>query len=894
MSIVNLDSMLKPASVALIGASDREGSLGRVVMRNLLAAGFAGSIHPVNPKGGTVADRPAFARVQDIPTAPDLAVICTPAPTVPGLIGELGAAGTRAAVVLSAGMRAEGDDGRSLTEAMLEQADHHGVRILGPNCVGLMIPGLGLNASFAHAEPLPGRIAMISQSGALCTTLIDWARSRNIGFSHFISIGDTADVDFGDLINWLGDQGNVDVILLYIESIGDARKFLSAARATSRRKPIVAIKAGRVSEGARAAASHTGALTGGDAVFDAAIRRAGMLRVFGIDALFNAVTTLPRARRIHGDRLLIVTNGGGPGVLATDELILAGGHLAELPQQTVAALDECLPAGWSRANPVDIIGDADERRYARAIETALSGGGFDAALVMLVPTATVDNSRVADTVIELAKKAHKPVLVNWMGEAAVREARAHFDLAGLASFETPEDAIEGFMQLVDYHRNQASLLETPAELPEVLSPDRAAVQTIVQRVRAEGRRMLSEPEAKDVLAAYEIPVVQARIAADADSAAAIAGEIGYPVAVKILSRDISHKSDVGGVVLDIEDETSLRAVIRRIGKQVAELRPDALIDGFTVQQMARRPGAYELILGMSTDPVFGAALTFGQGGTAVEVVKDVAVALPPLNMALARELVARTRIAAQLRGYRDRAAVNLDVLYLALIRLSQLVVDFPDILEVDINPLLADSDGVIALDARVVISPEPVPAYRHLAIRPYPNALERRARLKDGEELIVRPIRPEDETRHGEFLARVDPEDLRLRFFRNVNRFTHEQLASFAQIDYDREMAIVAIRERADGRTECLGVARAITDANNHHAEFAVLVRSDVKRRGLASMLMRAIIDYQRERGTHELVGLVLPDNSAMLSFMRSLGFQVHLDPVERVMRCTMALNPAD
>jgi len=890
MSVVNLDKMLRPRSVAVIGASDRPGSLGRVVMQNLIDAGFDGSVLPVNPKYAEVAGRTAYAEVAALPETPDLALVCTPAASVPALIAALGEAGTRAAVVLTAGMR--GDPGsESPTARMLAAARPYGLRVLGPNCVGLLVPALGLNASFAHTQSLPGRIAMISQSGALCTALLDWARSRGIGFSHFVSIGDAADVDFGDLIDYLGDQRGVDAILLYVESVGDARKFLSAARATARRKPIVAVKAGRVQEGARAAASHTGALTGGDEVFSAALRRAGMLRVRGIEALFNAVETLARAPRIHGDRLLIVTNGGGPGVLATDELVSAGGRLAKLSAETLAALDAQLPATWSRGNPVDIIGDADAQRYAGALEVLLASEGFDAVLVMLVPTATVDNARVAESVAELAPRARKPLLLNWLGEAAVREARQRFERANLASFETPEDAVAGFMQLVEYHRNQRSLLETPPAVPEDLRPDTGAVRDILQAAREAGRQVLSEPEAKQVLAAYQIPTVAARIAADTDSACEAAAAIGYPVAVKVISPDISHKSDVGGVVLDLADEKALRAAIAGMRERIAELRPEATVTGFSVQAMARRPGAYELLLGMSTDPVFGAALSFGQGGTAVEVLKDVAVALPPLNMALARELVGRTRVAALLRGYRDQPAVDLEALYLALVKLSQLVVDFPELREIDVNPLLADPAGVIALDARILVAAEAPPAYSHLAIRPYPNALAREIVLGDGERLLLRPIRPEDEPQHRAFLERVAPEDLRLRFFRNVNRFTHEQLASFAQIDYDREMALLAVRAPAAGAGECLGVARAVTDANNEQAEFAVLVRSDQKGRGLATTLMRALIDYQRSRGTRRLIGLVLPGNAAMNGLARKLGFQVGFDLDEHLVRCTLELQ---
>lgn len=891
MSIRNLDRLLAPRSVALVGASDRAGSVGQVVMRNLLSAGFHGDVYAVNPGHDTVQGLRAHASVADLPAVPDLAVICTPAATVPGLIEELGRAGTRAAVVLSAGLR-EGRDGDvSLTERMLAAARPHHMRILGPNCVGLLVPGIGLNASFAHTDSAPGRIAMVSQSGALCTTILDWARSRGIGFSHFISVGDVADVDFGDLLDYLGGQAGTDALLLYVESISAARKFLSAARATARRKPIVVIKSGRVEAGARAAASHTGALAGRDDVFDAAIRRAGMLRVDGIDDLFNAVETLARAHQVRGDRLLIVTNGGGPGVLATDELVLAGGRLAELDAAALARLDACLPATWSHGNPVDIIGDAGPERYEQALRGALESSAHDAVLVMLVPTATVDNTAVAHTVTAITAGSKRPLLTCWMGGDAVAAARDVFAAAQLPTYETPHHAVRGFMQMVDYHRNQATLIETPRAITEAFQPDRGWARDVIHQVIADGRELLTEPEAKAVLEAYRIPVVATRIARDAAQAEQLAAELGYPVALKIVSHAITHKSDVGGVILDIEGPQRLREALGEMRARVAHLAPEADVQGFSVQPMQRRPAAFELLLGVSSDPIFGPVIAFGQGGTAVELWRDVAVALPPLNMALAADVIGRTRVARLLGGHRGSAGVEMDALRMALIKLSQLVVDFPEVVEVDINPLLADSVGVLALDARVRVEPARSQGYQRLAIHPYPDELEQWVTLDTGERVLLRPIRPEDEAAHAEFLAHIEPADLRFRFFHSVNRFTHEQLASFTQIDYGREMAFIATRHRGDGVAETLGVVRAISDANDERAEFAVLVRSDMKRRGLARRLMHKLIDYQKGRGTHELVGMVLPDNEAMLGLGRLFGFASEFSQEEGVRELTLVLG---
>ncbi|MDH3453251.1 MAG: acetate--CoA ligase family protein, partial [Gammaproteobacteria bacterium] len=709
---------------------------------------FEGAIYPVNPKYKTVAGMPAYRRVTHLPEVPDLAVICTPPRTVPGLIAELGERGTKAAVVLTAGLARERDSqGRTLQQAMLDAACPHLLRILGPNCVGLMLPNIGLNASFAHTHPLAGNLAFVTQSGALATAILDWAKSRHIGFSHFISVGDSADVDFGDLLDYLGSDAQTSAVLLYIESIDEARKFMSAARAAARNKAVIVVKSGRVAESAKAAASHTGALAGSDDVYDAAIRRAGMLRVETTEDLFDAVETLSRVRRCSGESLAILTNGGGPGVMATDALIKAGGKLAELRSATVADLDSVLPNNWSRGNPVDIIGDAPAQRYVDALQVLAHAAEVDAILFIHAPSAIVGSRAIAEALVPVIKSAGRSVLSCWLGGDGVGDAARLFTAEGLATYASPEDAAKSFMQLVAYERNQRTLTETPSSIPTSFEPDLQQAREIIRAVIDEQRELLSESEAKQLLAAYGIPIVETRVATNAEKAANSALEIGFPVAVKVLSPDISHKSDVGGVVLHLDNAEQVREACKGIIERASTLQPGARLQGFTVQSMVNKPTAHELILGVASDAVFGPVLLFGQGGTAVEVIGDRAVALPPLNQVLAREMVQRTRVSRLLAGYRDRPAADLDAIYAALIKLSQLVADLPQVIELDINPLLADADGVIVLDARVRVMPSTVTSATHLAIRPYPKELEELVAFNDGQ-VLVRPIRPEDEPAH--------------------------------------------------------------------------------------------------------------------------------------------------
>lgn len=874
MSVRHLDRFFTAHSVAVVGASARAGSVGATVLSNLMTGRFQGPVWPVNPKYRQLEGLATFPNVDALPGCPDLAVICTPAATVPGIISRLGRLGCKAVVVLSAGLDAPGPDGRSLRQAMLEAARPFLLRILGPNCVGLLVPGLGLNASFAPGAALPGRLAFVAQSGALVTTVLDWARTRRIGFSCFVSLGDGSDVDFGDLLDYLAGDPNTDAILLYAESVRQARKFMSAARSASRAKPTVIVKAGRVAEAAHAAFSHTGAMAGSDMVYDAALRRAGMLRVYTTAELFDAVAIMAQRRRPAGERLAILTNGGGPGVMATDALIGGGGKLAQLSAATAERLSQALPATWSHANPIDIIGDAPVERYRLTLEVLLDDPCADAVLLIHAPTAIVPSADIARALLPLMRSSRRPVLCCWLGGDSVAQARSLCHDAGMPVFETPEEAVRGFLQLVDYGRNQQLLDQVPpaCALPV---PDRGAAHSRVDSLLANGVTAVGEADAKALLGAYGIPVVRTETVRDGAQALAAARTIGYPVALKILSPDIAHKSDVGGVALDLADDAALAAALDAMVARVRSLLPQARLVGFTVQAMARRLQAHELIVGLATDPVFGPVVLFGQGGVAVEVMDDRAVALLPLNRVLAADLVGRTRAARLLAGFRDRPRADLDALYDVLIRVAQMAIDLPELAELDINPLLVDSAGVVALDARmrlVPIVPGTDPLAR-LAILPYPDTLERHVDSALGP-LILRPIRPEDAPAHQAFFRALTPEDVHFRMFGMMRELPPSQLARFTQIDYAREMAFIATRKAGTGE-ETLGVARVSVDPDNTVGEFAIAVRSDLKGNGLGRMLMACLLDYCRERGLMVVRGVALEDNARMHALARSCGFDV-------------------
>ncbi len=868
MTIRNLERLLEPASVAVIGASDRPGSVGATVWRNLRAGRFSGPVYAVNPKHTALDGQPVFARPADLPQVPDLAVLCIPPESVAGSIVELGRLGTRAAIVMTAGLSAQ------QKQAILAAARPHVLRVLGPNCLGLLTPHLGLNASFAHTDALAGDVAFVSQSGALVTAVLDWAKTRRVGFSHMISLGEHADVDFGDLLDYLASDGRTRSILLYIESIEAPRKFMSAARAAARNKPVIVVKAGRAGNGLQAAASHTGALAGSDVVIDAAIRRAGMLRVETLQDLFMAAETLARFGANRDEALTLMTNGGGAGVLAADAAALAGVPLRELSNGVRSKLDAVLPPTWSRANPVDIIGDAPVTRYTETLQALLAERDSGAVLFMHAPTAIVRSDDIARACAPIVREAAGRVMACWLGDAAVADARRIFEDAGAADYATPEEAVRAFAMLTTYRRNQALLLEAPTA-SENGPPDLAAARAVIDAALAAGSDMLDEFEAKTLLRAYGIPTV-ATVAVDPTPNAAVAGarEIGYPVALKIRSPHISHKSDVGGVCLNVRNDGELERAASEMLARVRAARPDARITGLTVQSMASRPFAQELIVGASVDPVFGPVLMFGQGGTAVEVIADRAIGLPPLNRVLAKELVSRTQVSRLLAGYRDHPPAKIEAICDVLIALSQMLADLPELTELDINPLWADHDGVIALDARVRVSRESRAGAAHFAITPYPADLARTVTWQQ-ESILIRPIRPEDEPQHRAFVEQLRPDDLRLRFFSVRRELPRSELARLTQIDYAREMAFIAVRTLPDGSVQTLGVARAVTDPDNVDAEFAIIVRSDLKGRGLGHLLMRTLTEFVRGRGTQHLVGLVLRENLAMRNLALSEGFEI-------------------
>ncbi|MGF1641579.1 MAG: GNAT family N-acetyltransferase, partial [Rhodospirillales bacterium] len=727
--------------------------------------------------------------------------------------------------------------------------------------------------SFSHAPPKAGRLAFVAQSGAMVTSVLDWATARGIGFSHFVSLGDMSDVDFGDMLDYLTGEPEVRGILLYIEAVTHARKFMSAARAASRLKPVIVIKAGRHAATARAVASHTGAMAGSDMVYDAAFRRAGMLRVDDIGALFGAVETLAMAERPAGDRLAILTNGGGVGVMAADALLDAGGRLADLSDATLSSLDAILPAAWSKGNPVDIVGDARPERYAKALAILLDDDAADAILVLNCPTAITSGEAVARAVVDTVAGRKRCVFTSWLGENAAREARSLFADNRIPTYYTPERAVRAFMDMVSYRRNQETLTETPPSVPEEFRPNPEAARALIAAALAEGREWLTEPEAKAVLEAYGIPVVPTHVAKDVHAAAVQAAKLGVPVALKILSRDITHKSDVGGVALDLHSAAAVRDAAEAMAERVRAARPEARLDGFTLSPMVERPDAFELIIGITEDAQFGPVVLFGHGGTAVEILADTTLALAPLNLHLAHEAMMRTRVYQMLQGFRGRPAAAIDEVALTLVKVSQLVVDFAEIVELDVNPLLADEFGVMALDARMKVRASDKPPSARLAIRPYPKELEETLTLADGRTFLLRPVKPEDEPALHEMFTHMKPEDIRMRFFAPKKSLSHSLAARLTQIDYDREMDLVIAEPGVPGKSKVFGGVRIAADPDGERAEYAIMVRSDMAGMGLGQELMRRIIAYGRSRGIKEIFGEVLRENKPMLKVCELFEF---------------------
>ena len=870
-----LDAMFNPRSVAVFGASERSSGVGSRVFANLLSGGFDGRILPINPKHATVSGMKCYATLADVGEPIDLAVVATPAGTISGIIAQCAAAGTRNVIVLSAGFGESGEDGETLAKELLETATRAAVRILGPNCVGLVRPHLGLDATFLRSRTPPGRLALISQSGALCSAISDWAEPHHLGFSALVSLGNSLDIDFGDVIDFLANDAETSAILLYVEGVRNAKAFISALRRATQTKPVVVLKAGRHRQSSQAAHTHTGALIGDDDVFDAALSRAGAVRVQGFGQLFAAAEVLSAGKRCQGNRLGIITNGGGAGVLAADRAGDLGIDLPEPSLKTRAALDKVLPAFWSKANPIDILGDATPAHYGAAVSAALDDPDFDGVLVMLTPQAMTDVTEAARRVVDAIPKANrKPVLTCLMGETAVAEGRALLSANGIPDFTTPEHSVEAFSYLAQYARHRRLSLETPGPIAEGAPHDVEGAKMIVNAALADGRSMLSDIEAKAILRAFGIPINVTIEADDADEALVVAETVGFPVAMKIRSPQIAHKTDVGGVRMGIVNAADAKLAFGSIVASVRAARPDAEIHGVTVERMARSEDSRELVVGVNRDPIFGPVILFGAGGTMVEILRDSAVALPPLNEVLARRLIDRTRVSRLLEAFRERPAVKSEAIVDVLMRVSEMACEMPEITGLDINPLFAGPDGVIAVDARMTVARPPAKdgPYDHVAIHPYPRHLVSHQYLQDGTRLIIRPIRPEDAEGEAAFVRDLSEEAKRFRFMGAISELSPEMLVRFTQIDYRREMALVAIAERPSGSTQ-VGVARYAINPDNTSCEFAIVVSDDLQRQGIGTRLMKALMDAARNHGVTRMEGTVARENAAMLLLMKELGF---------------------
>ena len=882
MGVHKLDRIFNPHRIAVIGVTINPNSVGGKVLSNLVGGGFRGVVYPVNPDSEAVLGIPCYPDVKSLPKTPDLAVICSPAAEVPSLVRQCGEAGILGLIIMSAGFRETGAVGAKLEKQIKkEAAAFDGMRIIGPNCLGIIVPGLRLNVSFASGMPRAGHVAFISQSGALCTSVLDWAIEGKIGFSHFVSIGNSLDVEFGDLIDFFGEDENTESIIIYIESITQARRFMTAARAFARSKPILAYKAGRFPESATVAASHTGAMASEDAVYDAAFQRTGIARVYDIGEIFDCAKLIGRDKIPKGPRLGIVTNAGGPGVMATDALIAARGTLAKLSDDTMAELTDQLPPSWSHGNPVDVLGDANSKRIAKATQIVSRDGGVDAVLVILTPQAMTNPTATAKAIGKLSGEASKPILAAWLGGASMREGLQILTDNGVAAFRTPEQAVRAFMTLVSYARNLQTLYETPRDIPVQFDWDR-------ERLRAEfaGRDfsqgdILTEDVSKSLIEAYGIPTARPYPAESADEAAAAAQKLGFPIVLKIDSPDITHKTDVGGVALNLEDESMVRSAFERIMSSVAKKEPQAVVHGVTVQPMIHAADSVELILGTKCDPVFGTVMMVGMGGIEAELLRDRSLGFPPLNERLARRMLESLKIWPLLQGYRGRPQANIEKLVEVMIRLSYLAADYPEIRELDINPLLVGPADVVALDARIVVDRglvgKEVEPYSHLALRPYPEKYQKAVRLNDGTEITFRPIRPEDEPLWMEMLAACSRETIYSRFRYFFQWASHEAAVRYCYIDYDREIAIVAeIVE--DNKRKLIGVGRLIADPDHETVEYAVLITDAWQKKEIGSMLTDLCLEIAKKWKLKRVVAQTTTDNRPMISVFEKRGFKITYD----------------
>lgn len=871
-----LENMLNPKVVALIGASEKEGSVGNQIMRNLLIGKEKRKIYPINPNYQTVMGLKCFPSITQVPEHVDLAVIAIPAKSVPSVVEECGRSGVDGIVIISSGFREAGEEGAKLEQEIKRLQEKYGFRVLGPNCLGFIRPHESMNATFLRSQPEPGEIAFISQSGALGAAILDWAVSTHIGFSMFASLGSMLDIDFGDLIDYLGEDPRTRSIIIYMEGVGSARKFMSAARGFARTKPIIILKPGKYVESARAVKSHTGALAGNFEVYRAAFRRAGVVRVDEIEDLFNCASVLDSRYLPAGPNIAVITNAGGPGVIAADAIIDNLGELADLSSETAAALNKFLPPQWSRGNPVDILGDADVERYCKTLEVCLSDPKIDGVVVLYTPQGAAKSTELAQRVVEIARKKIKPILTVWMGENEVEEARRIFYQNDVPTYPTPEKAIKTYMYMYRYKRNLELLYETPEELSVDLSPPKSHLKLIIRKAVAEGRTNLTQAEIDKFFDAYRIPRPEAHLAKNEDEAAAAASRLGYPVVLKVASPDIVHKSDVGGVVVGINSEESLRKEYKAMMESIKKALPQAKVDGVYVQKMKKFD--YELILGARKDKDFGAVILFGQGGIGVEFYKDFSIALPPLNQTLARRLMEETKIYRAIsRGLRNKPPVDMKALEEIVVRFSNLIVDFPEFAEIDINPLAASKGEITALDARATIDVEALrltDPYGHLSILPYPTKYVVPWRLKDGTEVILRPIRPEDEQIEYEFIKGLSEETSRFRFFRVIKDLSHEDLVRFCNIDYDREMAIIAELREGDKKKE-IGVARLITEPGKKRGEFAIVLADKYQGKGLGTKLMDMLIEIAQEKGLESIYGIIMRENKKMLRLAQKMGFTI-------------------
>jgi acetyltransferase len=876
MTINNLDRMFQPATIAVVGASDRKGSVGAALMQNLKASGYPGKVFPVNRQHLKIAGLHVYPSVSAIDEKIDLAVITVPIVHVPEIVGECVQMNVGGAVIISAGGKETGDEGRKIEQAIAAAAGSD-LRIIGPNCLGIISTGSNLNASFAAQMPLPGKLAFISQSGAVCGSVLDLSLREKIGFSYFVSLGSMLDVDFGDMIDYLGGDPQVSSIVMYAESLTRMRNFMSAARAVSRIKPIVVLKAGRTQAGAKAAASHTGALAGEDAVYDAAFKRAGLLRVKTFEELFDCAELLAKQPKPTGTGLVMITNAGGPGVMAADTLSDYGVEPAPLGNETLAKLDEVLPPHWSRSNPIDMLGDSSLDQYRRVVEICAAAPETNGLLIMLVPQAMIDPAEVAEALIELVKNKPFPVFTAWIGGPRVEKGREIFNRAGIPTFDTPERAIRAFMDLWQYSRNIEMLQEIPARLPRRLTFDHERARKTIRSGLEQKSDMLTEVESKTLLAAYGIPVNPTEIAFSAEEAARKAGKIGFPIALKIYSRSVSHKTEAGGVALDLQNAAEVTDAFGRIIQNVRAHHPSTGIEGVTLQPMLTAP-LYELILGVKKDRDFGPVILFGMGGIMTEVIQDRALALPPLNRLLARRLMEETRVFRLLQGYRNRPAADLEKLEEILIRLAQLVTDFAEIEELDINPLFVTADGYSAVDARVRIGQPQTKAPRHLVVSAYPAQHEATVVSTGLVKIFIRPIRPEDAPLMAELFDSLSTRSVYHRFFSPLKRLPHSMLARFTQVDYDREIALVAFKD--DTRQDhMLGVARVILERDMKNAEFSVLVADPWQGKGIGAELLKKCLNLAGEKWIERISGLVLAENTQMLSLGKKLGFEHHRIP---------------